>query len=124
MYLYARDHAWVQAAGNLARVGISDFAQKELGEIAYVELPRIGRRVARGEAVCSIDSMKSASEIYAPVSGTIIEANTALADEDGCAAVNLDPRGDGWLFVIEMTDPSELDLLLGESEYTAYISGS
>jgi glycine cleavage system H protein len=124
MRLYTKDHAWVLADGTRARVGISDFAQAELGEIAYVELPEPGRRVRRGEVACTVDSLKSSSEIYAPVSGTVVESNHVLAAEENCPLVNTDPLGDGWLFVVEMSDPAELDHLLPEAEYESYVRGS
>jgi len=123
MRVYTKDHAWVVAEGNQARVGISDFAQSELGEIAYVELPAVGRRVQRGEVACTVDSLKSSSEIYSPVSGTVIAANPALSTEEKCTLVNTDPLGEGWLFVIEMSDPGDLGLMLSEAEYETYVKG-
>jgi len=123
MRLYTRDHTWVLPEGNSARVGISDFAQSELGEIAYVELPAAGRRVERGEVACTVDSLKSSSEIYAPVSGTIVRGNDVLASEEKCALVNSDPLGEGWLFIVDMSDPGELELLLSEADYQKYVSG-
>src|SRR5271157_5541082 len=119
MRLYTKDHAWVEAQGPRARVGISDFAQSELGEIAYVELPAAGTRVTRGDVVCTVDSLKSSSEIYAPVSGVVVDANSLLRTDENCALVNRDPLGEGWLVVIEMQDPEELKLLLAEKEYAA-----
>ncbi|MGA2976393.1 MAG: glycine cleavage system protein GcvH [Spirochaetia bacterium] len=124
MRRYARDHTWVVTEGKRARVGISDFAQAELGDIAYVELPAVSRRMKRGEVACTVDSLKSSSEIYAPVSGTVIEVNAPLSDEKRCGIVNRDPLGEGWLFVIEMDDPQELSLLLPEEEYAAFIRGA
>ncbi len=123
MRVYTRDHTWVLAEGNQAKVGISDFAQSELGEIAYVELPAVGRRVQRGEVACTVDSLKSSSEIYSPVSGTVVAANAVLFAEEKCTLVNSDPLGDGWLFVIEMSDPGDLGLMLSESEYETYVKG-
>ena len=120
-YLYSTDHEWVLEQDGRAKVGISDFAQSELGDISFVELPEVGRQVNRGEAVCSIDSLKSTSEIYAPVSGTILEVNESLADEQACAIVNSDPLGQGWLFVIEMNHPKEIEELLACSEYEHYL---
>ncbi len=118
---YSKDHTWVLADGSRARVGISDFAQSELGDIAYVELPQPGRRVARGEVACTVDSLKSSSEIYAPVSGTIVECNTLLSSEENCPLVNSDPLGEGWLFVIEMSAPGEMAELLPEEEYARFV---
>ncbi len=121
MLLYTKDHSWAAAEGNKARIGISDFAQAELGDIAYVELPEVGRRVTRGDVVCTVDSLKSSSEIYSPVSGTVVEVNGLLSSEQNCALVNRDPLGTGWLLILEMSDPAELDLLLPEEQYAAYV---
>ncbi len=123
MRLYSRDHTWVLSEGNRARVGIPAFAQAELGDIAYVELPEPGRRVARGEVACTVDSLKSSSEIYAPVSGTVVDVNSLLAAEENCRLVNSDPLGEGWLLVIEMSEPGELASLLSEAEYERLVSG-
>jgi len=120
-YLYSKDHEWVLQQDGRAKVGISEFAQSELGDISFVELPEVGRQVNRGEAVCSIDSLKSTSEIYAPVSGTILEVNERLADEQACAFINSDPLGQGWLFVLEMSDPKETEKLLTRPEYEHYL---
>ena len=120
-YLYSKDHEWVLRDDNLAKVGISEFAQSELGEIAFVELPDVGRRVERGEAVCSVDSLKSTSEIYAPVSGTVVRINESLSEEKACSVINEDPLGRGWLFVLEMSDPKEIGQLLTREEYDRYL---
>jgi glycine cleavage system H protein len=119
---YSRDHAWVRVEGNRAVVGISEFARSELGEVSYVELPPAGRSVGRGEVVCSLDSLKSASEIYAPLSGKVTEANSRLAEEQGCALVNEDPLWEGWLFVLEMANPAELAELLDPEGYRRYLA--
>lgn len=119
--LYSKDHQWALREGKLIRVGISDFAQKELGEIAYVELPRIGKEVSAGEAVCSIDSLKSSSEIYAPAGGTVVEVNEILQDEAQCAIINEDPLGKGWLFILELKTIDELNGLLSSEEYERFI---
>ncbi len=123
MRLYTKDHTWVQADGKRARIGLSDFAQSELGEIAYVDLPEPGRRVDRGEVVCTVESLKSSSEVYAPVSGTVVEVNSALGLEQNASLVNRDPLGEGWLVLVEMDDPDQLKPLLVEEEYTAYTGG-
>jgi glycine cleavage system H protein len=119
--LYSKDHTWVREEGSSFRIGLSDFAQNELGEIAFVELPEIGREVDRGDPVCSIDSLKSTSEIYAPISGTIVEANRELESEEHCGLINSDPLGGGWLFAIEPGDRSELSSLLSPSDYERYL---
>jgi glycine cleavage system H protein len=123
MLFYTKDHTWVLTEGSRAKVGISDFAQRELGDIAYVELPAPGRRLERGEVACTVDSLKSSSEIYAPVSGTVAQVNAVLASEESCALINKDPLGEGWLIVLEMNDPDELQNLLTEKEYEAYVQG-
>ena len=122
--LYTRDHTWVVVTEMTARVGISDFAQKELGEIAYVELPRPGRRLSRGEVGCTVDSMKTSSEIYSPLTGTVVRVNTVIEREENCALINSDPLGGGWLFELEMENASELDFLLPEKEYLSFVQGN
>lgn len=119
---YTKDHTWIREDGASLRVGLSDFAQSELGEIAFVELPETGRQVAQGEAVCSVDSLKSTSEIYAPISGTIVEVNRMLESEEQCGLVNSDPLGRGWLFAVEPRDRGELASLLSSSEYERYLA--
>ncbi len=120
-YLYSEDHEWVLRENDRVRVGISEFAQSELGEIAFVELPEVGMQVKRGEAVCSIDSLKSTSEIYAPVTGTVVQINESLSDEKSCGLINTDPLGRGWLFVLEMSDPEQLGELLSGEAYERYL---
>lgn len=120
-YLYSQDHEWVLREDNLATVGISEFAQEELGEIAFVELPDVGDVVQQGQAVCSVDSLKSTSEIYAPVSGTVVRINESLSDEKNCGLINSDPLGRGWLFVLEMSDVAELGGLLTRKAYDRYL---
>ena len=120
-YLYSEDHEWVLRENDRVRVGISEFAQSELGEIAFVELPEVGMQVKRGEAVCSIDSLKSTSEIYAPVAGTVVQVNESLSDEKSCDLINTDPLGRGWLFVLEMSDPQQLGELLPGEAYERYL---
>ncbi len=118
---YSKDHQWVHRAGDVLRVGISDFAQIQLGEIAFVELPEIGREYKQGEAVCSIDSLKSTSELYAPVSGTVVDVNRSLEDEN-CTIINNDPLGEGWIFALKPALLEEWDHLLTEQEYQRYIT--
>jgi glycine cleavage system H protein len=118
---FSRDHAWVRVQGGWAVVGLSRFACTELGEVSYVELPAAGRHVVRGEAVCAIDSLKSASDLYSPLTGTVAQANPRLGGEQGCALVNSDPQGEGWLFALELEDPAELAGLLDEEGYRRYL---
>lgn len=121
--LYTKDHAWVVVSGTRARVGISQFAQAELGDIAYVELPRVGQQVRHGETACTVDSLKTSSEIYAPVSGTVVEIHSILATDENCGLINRDPLGEGWLFDLEMADPAELGSLLSEKDYLSFVEG-
>ena len=122
MERYTTDHAWARAEGPLVRVGLSNFAQAELGDIAWIELPPVGSHVARGEPAVAIESLKSAGEVYAPVSGTVVAVNPVLADDAGRAAVNRDPLGEGWLFALAPDDPGELDALMSPDDYARGIA--
>jgi glycine cleavage system H protein len=112
---YTKEHEWVQPAGGVATVGITDFAQHELGDIVYVELPEIGRAVESGEVLGTIESVKAVSEIYAPVSGTITEVNTLLNDKP--ETINLDAQGAGWICKLKLAQLSELDELMDAAAY-------
>jgi len=112
---YAENHEWVRVEGNLIRMGISDYAQDALGDIVFVELPDVGRSVHAGEAFAEVESTKSVSDVYAPVSGTVVELNAAL--EDTPELVNSDPYGSGWFVVIDASDLSELDKLMDVTAY-------
>ncbi len=114
---YAENHEWVRSDGSAVRMGISDYAQDALGDIVFVELPEVGRVVSAGEAFAEVESTKSVSDVYAPVSGTVIEVNAAL--EDAPELVNSDPYGEGWFVVIEASDLSELDKLMDVAAYEA-----
>ena len=121
-YRYTKDHEWVTVDGDLATVGITEYAQDQLGDIVFVELPDIGRTVAAGDEVAVVESVKAASEIYAPVAGRITEINPAL--NDAPETVNEDATGGGWFFRIQMTTPGEFDQLLDEAAYQALTGGS
>jgi len=112
---YTKEHEWVQSAAGAVTVGITDFAQHELGDIVYVELPEIGRSVTSGEVLGTIESVKAVSEIYAPVSGTISEVNTLLRDKP--ETVNADAHGAGWICKLTPSNPSELDGLMDAEAY-------
>jgi glycine cleavage system H protein len=112
---YTKEHEWVAVDGGRARVGITDYAQDALGDIVYVQLPDAGTTVTATAVCAEVESTKSVSDIYAPVSGTIAEVNTALADAP--ERINDDPYGDGWMFEIEMSDPSEVEQLLDAAAY-------
>ena len=114
---YSKEHEWVAVDGATGTVGITDFAQHELGDIVYVELPEVGRRVKAGETMGTIESVKAVSEIYAPVSGTIAEVNAALTDAP--ETVNKDPHGAGWICKVKLENPKELDGLMSADAYAA-----
>ena len=117
---YSREHEWVRVEDGRARVGISDYAQDALGDVVYVELPDVGLNVLASASCCEVESTKSVSEVYAPVSGTIVEVNEGLADSP--EQINQDPYGDGWLFVIELSDAAELDGLIDAAAYQAFVA--
>ena len=112
---YASSHEWVNVEGDTAIIGISDHAQDELTELVFIELPEIGRELAAGDPCAVVESVKTASDIYAPVRGRVIEPNDALDTEPG--TVNEDPYGDGWFFKIRLANPKELDDLLSPDDY-------
>ena len=112
---FAKSHEWAFAAGGVATVGISDYAQKEISDIVFVELPKAGAQVVQGKPCAVIESVKAAADFYAPVSGEVVAANDALADNP--ALVNQAPHGDGWFFKIKMSRPAELDALMDFATY-------
>lgn len=115
---YSEEHEWVMVDGDVATVGISDFAQQQLGDVVFVELPDVGRSVERGGEIAVVESVKAASEIYAPVSGEVVEINGALEDQPGL--VNESAEADGWFFRIRMTDASEIDELMDAAAYKTF----
>ena len=116
---FTRDHEWIRVEGDTGVVGITDFAQEELGDLVYIELPEVGKRFSQGKEAAVVESVKAAADLKAPVTGTITEVNSALADEPG--KVNSDPEGEGWFFKIKIANASELDGLLDEVAYGALI---
>ena len=112
---YTNDHEWARQDGEIVVVGITDFAQQQLGEVVFVELPDIDREVGQGEESAVVESVKAAGEVKSPVAGTVVEINEAL--EDSPEKVNEDPTGEGWLYKIRPTDPTQIDALLDESGY-------
>ena len=116
---YSEEHEWVGVEGGVATVGISDFAQEQLGDLVFVELPEVGTEVSAGEQVAVVESVKAASEVFTPVSGEIVEVNEAIVEEP--VGVNGDAEGDGWFFKIKLSDPSELDDLMDAKAYAAFI---
>ena len=120
MLRFTEDHEWVDVDGDTARVGISDYAQKALGDIVFVELPEVGATLAKGDEAAVVESVKAASEVYAPVGGEVTEVNGALADEP--AKVNESPMDDGWFFKLALADAGELDELMDEEAYAAFVA--
>jgi glycine cleavage system H protein len=116
---YSSDHEWVKVDGNVALIGITDYAQDALGDVVYVDLPATGTAMAAAESFGEVESTKSVSELYAPISGEIAAVNEALADEP--EKLNADPYGEGWIIRVEMSDPAELDGLLDADAYRALI---
>ncbi|MDQ0338331.1 glycine cleavage system H protein [Caldalkalibacillus uzonensis] len=117
---YSEEHEWVRVEGNKAYIGITDFAQSELGDIVFVELPEVDDEVEQDSPFGSVESVKTVSELYAPVSGKVLEVNESLEDEP--ELVNSDPYGDGWMIVVEMSDTSELDKLMSAEEYEKMVT--
>ena len=117
---YTQDHEWIDADGTTGTVGITDYAQGQLGDITFVELPAAGAAVTKGEAPCVVDSVKAASDVYAPVSGTVTEANPALEAEP--ELVNTAAESGGWLFRLTLSDPGELAGLMDRPAYDAYVA--
>jgi glycine cleavage system H protein len=122
MLKFTEDHEWLRIEGDIATVGITDHAQEQLGDLVFVELPASGARPEKGAAAAVIESVKAASDVYAPVSGEVTEINQAIVDEP--ALVNRDPMGEGWFFKIKISDPSQLERLLDEKAYRAMVAQS
>ncbi|NOX35981.1 MAG: glycine cleavage system protein GcvH [Calditrichaeota bacterium] len=116
---YTKDHEWARVDGDTVVVGITDYAQSELGDIVYVELPEVGAQVSQGESFGTIEAVKAVSDLYAPVSGEVIEVNEKLNDSP--ELVNQDPYGEGWMIKIKISNPAELDELLDKAQYEALL---
>lgn len=116
---FTKEHEWIRVEGDIATVGISNHAQEQLGDIVFAEVPEAGRRVAKGQEAAVVESVKAASDVYAPVSGEVLEGNPALADDP--ALINSDPEGQGWFFKLKLDDPSELDGLMDEGAYRDFL---
>ncbi len=120
MRYYSEEHEWVDVDGTTATVGITDYAQVQLGDVVFVELPEAGRTVEAGKEAAVVESVKAASEVYAPVSGTVTEANQALADDP--SLVNSAPETDGWFFRMTLSDLAQLDGLMDDAAYKAFVA--
>ncbi|MBF0248588.1 MAG: glycine cleavage system protein GcvH [Alphaproteobacteria bacterium] len=118
---YTQDHEWIAVAGDTATVGITDYALAQLGDLVFVEVPEAGRTLSKGDEAAVVESVKAASEVYAPVSGEVTEGNSAIADDP--STVSGDPAGSGWFFKMTLSDPSELDAMMDADAYKAYVDG-
>jgi glycine cleavage system H protein len=118
---FTEEHEWIDVDGDLATVGITDYAQEQLGDIVFVDLPDDGKELSKGDDAAVVESVKAASDVYAPVSGTVEESNGALGDDP--ALVNSDPEGEGWFFKLTLGDATELDDLMDEAAYKKYVGG-
>lgn len=116
--LFTTDHEWLRIDGDVATIGVTDYAQSQLGDVVFVELPKVGRTLKKAEAAAVVESVKAASDVYAPISGEVIETNDALTADP--AMVNSDADGKAWFFKVKMTDASELDGLMDEAAYKAH----
>jgi len=117
---FTESHEWIEVHGSIGTIGITDYAQRELGEIVFIELPKVGKKVKKGEEICVLESTKAAADVYAPVSGKVVAVNDSLAKEP--SSINQSAQSKSWLFQIELSDPKELDKLLTQSEYQKLIS--
>ncbi len=120
-YLFTKDHEWLSVEGNVATCGVSDYAQHELGDIVYVDLPPVGKAIKKGEALCSIESVKAVSDVFAPVSGKVVAVNEALKDSPDL--INRSCEQDGWIFKLEITNADELKELMNYQQYKEYLKG-
>ncbi len=116
---YSEEHEWIRIEGDTGTIGITQYAQEQLGDVVFVDVPAAGRKVAKGESVAVVESVKAASDIYAPVSGEVVESNAALAETPG--DVNTEPMGKGWFFKIKMSDKGELAGLMDEAAYETFV---
>ena len=117
---FTKEHEWIRVEGDNGTVGISDHAQEALGDIVFAEVPETGKRLSKGQEAAVVESVKAASDVYAPVSGEVTEGNQAIADDP--ALVNNDPEGAGWFFKLEVTDPSEFEGLMDENAYRDFVA--
>jgi len=116
---YSKDHEWVRVDGDTGRVGVTDYAQQQLGDVVFLELPEVGRTLVKGEQFGTVESVKAVSELYSPVSGEVVEVNAALAAKP--EAINEDPHGDAWMIVVRLSDPSSVDDLMDAAAYETFV---
>ena len=117
---FTKEHEWIRVDGDTATVGISNHAQEALGDIVFAEVPESGRRVSKGQEAAVVESVKAASDVYAPVSGEVVEGNQAVADDP--ALINRDPEGEGWFFKLKLDDPGEVAGLMDEAAYREWVA--
>ena len=118
---FTQDHEWVDVDGDIGTVGISEYAQSQLGDVVFVDVPEAGKTLSKGDEAAVVESVKAASDVYSPVSGTVIEGNAALTDDS--SLVNSDAEAAGWFFKLTLSDPSELDSLMDEAAYATFVEG-
>jgi glycine cleavage system H protein len=116
---YSKEHEWIRVEGEAGTIGITNYAQEQLGDVVFVDVPAVGRKIAKGESVAVVESVKAASDIFAPVSGEVVEANAALSETPG--DVNAEPMGKGWFFKVRLSNKSELDALMDEVAYNDFV---
>ena len=121
MKRFSEEHEWISVSGDVGTVGISDYAQSQLGDIVYVEVPEAGKKLIKGGEAAVVESVKAASDVYSPVTGEVVEGNAALAENP--ALVNSDPFGEGWFFKVKIANKSELDGLMDEAAYAEFVKG-
>jgi len=117
---FTQEHEWIRVEGDIATVGISNHAQEQLGDIVFADVPEAGKQLSKGQEAAVVESVKAASDVYAPVSGEVVEGNQAVADDP--ALVNSDPEGQGWFFKLKLADPGELDGLMHEAAYRDFVA--
>jgi glycine cleavage system H protein len=118
-FRYSKDHEWIRVEGNQGRVGITDYAQKQLGDVVFLELPEVGRALKAGEQFGTVESVKAVSELFSPVTGEVIGTNTALTGKP--EVINKDPHGEAWMIEVRITDPASLDGLMDAKAYTTFV---
>ncbi len=118
---FTKDHEWVDVTGDVGTVGISDYAQGQLGDVVFVDVPEAGKQLTKGADAAVVESVKAASDVYSPVSGTVTEGNAALTEDS--SLVNSAPETEGWFFKLTLSDPSELDSLMDEAAYASFVEG-
>ena len=119
MRYFTKDHEWIDVDGDVGTVGISEYAQSQLGDIVFVDVPEAGKQLSKGDDAAVVESVKAASDVYSPVAGTVTEGNAALTEQPDL--VNTDPQGDGWFFKLTLSDPGELDGLMDEAAYKSFV---